>query len=303
MGTDVYEVICDAHDSDWLARRLSGIGASEIAAVLGVSSFKSRYALYQEKIGAIEPPDLSDVERIDWGKRLEPLIIDAYQDRTGRPVRHSGKLLRSKRYPWALCTLDGETTEQPRPWWWPLEIKTTGAFMASDWVDGAPEIYDLQVHQQMLVTGAEVATVACLVGGQKLVWCDVERNEETIRRIVYHGERFWADVQERQEPPPDASASTREAMRRLYPEDNGETVVLDDEIETLVRELAELKDEKKLVEADIEEREARIKAALGEAQRGVFPASDWAVSWKAFQRKGYTVQPSVSRRFLIHAPK
>ena len=64
----------------------------------------------------------------------------------------------------------------------------------------------------MLVTGAPKATIACLLGGQRLVWCDVERDEETIRRIIYHGERFWRAVQERTPPAPDGTESAKRAL-------------------------------------------------------------------------------------------
>ena len=47
--------------------------------------------------------DLRDIEAVQWGHKLEPVIIEAYQERTDRPVRRDGRLLRSRQYPWALA--------------------------------------------------------------------------------------------------------------------------------------------------------------------------------------------------------
>ncbi len=79
-----YDVVCDVSDRDaWLESRTDGIGASEIAAVLGESPWMSPLALYASKIGAYER-DLSDSEPVYWGTKLEGAIVEAYSERTGR---------------------------------------------------------------------------------------------------------------------------------------------------------------------------------------------------------------------------
>ena len=299
-----FEVLCASSDDEWLQMRRQGIGASEIAAVLGENPWQSPYSLYAEKVGDVEPTDLSDVERVDWGKRLEPVIIDAYKDRTGRPVRHHGKLLRSLEYPWMLCTLDGETgypsaTDAE----WPFEVKTTSAFNLSDWVDGAPEHYRAQAHQQMIVTGAKRCTIAALVGGQRLIWQDIDRDERLVRKIVHHGERFWRHVVERNPPPIDGSERTAAAIRAKYARDDGTTTVLDGELIDVVERLQQLKDSRRGIDDDIRACKNLITAALGDAERGVFQQSDLSVSWRTSERRGHTVAPSVSRRLLVHTPK
>jgi putative phage-type endonuclease len=118
-----YEVVCDTSDRDeWLRPRDSGIGASEIASVLGESPFASAIELYATKTGRYSR-DLSEVEAVYWGNKLESAIIEAYSDRTGRQTRKAGHLLRSTEHPWALCTLDGETWQTAANDAWPLEIK------------------------------------------------------------------------------------------------------------------------------------------------------------------------------------
>ena len=51
-----------ADREQWLDIRSHGIGSSDAAAVLRLSPWKSPLALYAEKVGLIEPDDLSDLE-------------------------------------------------------------------------------------------------------------------------------------------------------------------------------------------------------------------------------------------------
>ena len=297
-----YRVIGKAAEREhWLDARSLGIGASEIAGVLGISAWVSPFSLYLQKTRQVEPPNLDDVERVQWGNILEEPIAREYGRRSGRVYEMHGKLLQSTEHPWALCTLDALTTDGAAASW-PLEIKTASEFKASDWTDGAPEVYYAQIQQQMLVTGAKKATIACLLGGQQLVWCDVERDEMMIRRIVHHGERFWQRVLDRDMPEPDGSDASASALAKLYPADDGGTVVLDAGLMDLAGELDTLKAESKRIASEIKERENRIKQAIGEATRGVLPDGS-AYSWKTQSRKETVVKASTFRVLRRHAAK
>src|ERR1041384_4455539 len=105
-----FTVVCDTDSQEeWLSHRHSGLGASEIGGVLGLPGVAHRSSplkVFLQKSGAIEPDDLSDVEAVDWGHAMEPVIGAQYAKRTGRPVVTGRKgrfqVLRSKLYPWAL---------------------------------------------------------------------------------------------------------------------------------------------------------------------------------------------------------
>jgi putative phage-type endonuclease len=182
--------------SEWLAARRTGIGGSEIAAVLGESRWGDAGTVYASKVAP--SPDESH-EWLEWGLRQEPVILEAYASSryAHRPrTDRDGRLLRSKEHPWALCTLDGWTHRDGVRI--PLELKCDR--WGQDWDDGVPAHYVLQLHHQMLVTGTQCASIACLIGGSKLVWADVERDERLIRKIIHAGEAFWARVEARDMP-------------------------------------------------------------------------------------------------------
>jgi len=281
--------------------RLQGIGASEAAVLLGCSPWGSELGLYTEKVTG-EGRDLSEVEAVQWGIKLEPVVLQAYAERTERGARSDGRLLRSLRYPWAQCTLDGWTWGDDPNDTWPLEIKTTSAFMADDWAEGPPEYYNAQLHHQMLVTGAKRATIACLIGGQQMVWCDVERDDVLIRKLIKRGSEFWSRVERREPPEPDETKDAARALGKLYKEDSGETVALSSSLQDIVEKRAELKQEIKSAESELTLIENQLKAALGPAKKGEL-ASGWSVSWSTQTRKGYTVEPGKYRVLRVAKPR
>lgn len=296
-----YEIVCDVSTrSRWLDERDGGIGASEIAAVLGESPFCSAIELYANKTGRYRR-DLSDVEAVYWGNKLEAPILEAYWERTGRKTRKAGLLLRSTEHPWALCTLDGETWQANESDAWPLEIKNVSGFKAEEWVDGPPPHYFLQVQQQMLVTGAQKATIAALIGGQRMVWADVPRDETTIRRIVYHGKHFWERIQARDMPAPDGSEGAKRALAALFPQGSGVVILPGTALDAADR-LEALKADRKRANDEIELIENTVRAALGDAETGAL-TDGRSFSWKLQSRKESVIPASSFRVLRLHQPK
>lgn len=302
-----YEILCDTDEEPaWLSARFAGIGASEIGSVVGMDQRSSPFKLYQEKTGAVAPDDLSDVEAVRWGHRLEPVIAEDFRERTGRIVARGRArkycVLRSKEHPWALASLDFWTGPSNHDLW-PLEVKNANAYRAEDWLNGTPEYYVAQLHQQMLVTGSRRATSAVLIGGSQLAWCDVERDENLIRKIIFNGSRFWDLVQRREPPPIDGSVATKNTLSRLYPQSNAQAVVLPATMEDEVYEWRRLKETEKVAAARITELENSIKNALGEAERGIIISTGDAVSWKTQHVREHVVKAGTKRPLLFHQSK
>lgn len=298
------QIVCSSTTdrAAWLEARKTGIGASEAAAVQGVDPWRTPFDVWSVKVGLKEERDLADEERVQWGNRLEPVILDAFAERTGRAVMRGGELLRHDDEQWALCTLDGRCSENgAEPW--PLEVKTTSAYRVDDWEEGPPEPYLVQLHQQMLVTGAPKATIACLLGGQRLVWCDVERDEQRIRKIIHHGREMWRRVLEKDPPPVDGSGSTARTLASLYPQHEENLIVtLPPELRETVEELAELREQKNEIESRLRHRENIIKATLGAAEVGIFPGG-LSVTWRTRERAAHTVAASKYRTLRVHRPR
>lgn len=301
-----YEVLGSSHDeARWKQLRRSGVGASEVAAILGESPWLSATELYALKVvpGYEGDPALDEAEHVYWGRKLESSIVSGYQDRTGRPVEHAGLLLRSRLHPWALCTLDGNTTDGRPGEPWPLEIKNIGVQKSTEWEEGPPRHYVLQLQQQMLVTGAPRATAAALIGGQRLVWCDVERDEIAIRRIVHAGRIFWNEcVEAGVLPKPDGSDSAKRGLAALYRDrpDPESLVQLPGSMLEEDVELVELKASVSAMQKRIATIENGIKAHIGKAEMGVLPDGT-VYSWREQTRAEHVVRESTFRVLRRHA--
>jgi putative phage-type endonuclease len=301
-----FEVVCRSADRPaWLAARMTGIGASEMSSILGLNKYTSELELFLIKTGQIAAED-EDSEAARWGLELEGKILEAFGKRTGRQVQHTGALLRSKRYPWALCTLDGWQRVPGRARSVPLECKLTGAF-GRDWDHGVPEYFMPQVQQQMLVTDSDMASFAVLINGTRLVHADVPRDENMIARIVEAGARFWAAVQGVAGAPlPDGSESAGWALSKLYGDSDPdevalldwETVNLSERHDEIVREMKRLKKEDDKIKQTVQQR-------MGTAEVAILPGERGGWTWKRQKRAAYTVhvEESEFRVMLRKQPK
>ena len=284
------EVITQDDREAWLNARQSGIGASEIAAVLGESPYSSRLRIWGQKVGRILPQDLSDVEAVQMGIELEPLVANLYSKKTSRPVEPAGILLRSDEYPWALATPDYWLMDGDGNWRIPLQIKTTSAWRVNDWAEGPPVHIWWQVQHEMFVTGAPWASVGVLVGGQRFMWVDVERDEDAIQRIIYEGGIFWNQVQSQEYPDPDMLEDTTHSIQSLFPSSaEGEVLGLPADAVEWDRELTQYKAQRSELEDHIRHLENNLKLSIGPAEKGVLHDGSGAYTYKSQDRWSYTL--------------
>lgn len=181
----------------WLEERRRGIGGSDIAAIMGLSPYKTAYRVYQEKRKEVE--DWEGNEATDWGKRLEPALRQWYSDFTGRSVRLPEKIMQHSIYPFMLASLDGFTDDGRI-----VEIKT--ARSNKGWgepgTDQIPDMYALQVQHYMIVTGFEVADVPVSIGGGIPELYEVPADKELWEMIIGAAAEFWQRVIDGNPPEP-----------------------------------------------------------------------------------------------------
>ncbi len=255
----------------WLQQRTLGIGASEASTILRLNPYKSAYTLWAEKTGLIEAADLSDNEAVEWGIELEPLIAKKYAKATGRELIDPGRftIQRHSEIDWMIASLDRVIQPIDNRGPGALEIKTTDARHAAEWDEDAPVGYQVQLMHQLAVTGFQWGSLAVLIGGQQFRYIDYPRNNEFIDHLVRAEADFWKRVTE-QEPPPavDGSDSTREALAKLYPKDKGTTCLLPPETSGWIERRATAKAAIRAAEAEVQECENFIRAAIGEHSYG-----------------------------------
>lgn len=274
----------------WLEARKTGIGSSDAAAVLGESPWKSPFALWAEKRGELN--DVEQSERMFWGQVLEAPVREEYQKRTGRSVEHFGSyaICRNNAYPFLCSSLDGLILGDREGVY---EGKTTDAAMGKAWQDEPPLHYQIQAQHAMLTTGKQWASLACLIGGNRLVWFDIEANERFQAALLDRLIEFWDRVRTNNPPPVDASASTSKALKLLHPCDNGQTVVLPDEALELWAARERITDAIKSLEKEKELIDNRFRQMIGDNTYGVCQGTEWSL--KTTTRKEFVAKETTFR--------
>ena len=269
----------------WLEYRDKGIGASDAPAILGISPWKSALQLYTEKIG-LAAHDKAETDYLLWGLRLEPVMRKAYEEETGRVTVGNGGyvIYRHPLHPWMFCTPDAFVVDREKGKG-VLELKNAAWFKRSDWQDGAPLMYQVQVQHQLAVTGLPWGAIAVLIGGNAFFQYDIQRDDQFIESLIEYEAEFWHRTCRGEAPDPDASKSAADALGIIFKDARAERIALPSSV---LDWDAQLERGKKISEqGETLEREAEnfIKLALGNAVEGVLP-NGVVYSWKTQTRAG-----------------
>lgn len=272
----VARTIDDGNREAWLAERQTGIGASEAAAALGLDPYTTPLALWAIKRGIVPPFEGNEATR--WGHRLQPLVLDAYAEQTGRTIEGVEQFARSADRPHLFATIDALDSDGDV-----VEVKTTSRRLG----DGLPDGWLVQVQQQMYVHGRDRAVLAVLQGGNRLTTHVAERDAQVLDAILPRLDAFWASVADEDAEPPEPFAEDAALVGRLYGCDAG-AFDADTDLALSVREYEILGHQI----AELQARRDLLKAGIGLDLRGrvaVLPDGG-RVTYKQVHRKEYTVK-------------
>ncbi len=227
----------------WLEERRKGIGASDVAAILGLSPWNTPYALYAEKVGLV-PLDAPGTEAMEFGLRAEPMLRAYFEDRTGLRVIGEQTNVVHPDHAWAKATLDGYAvehgTDDPELAVAVVEFKSTAD---AEWTE-VPAHYACQATWQMFVTGAEAVMFGVLhlaFGRPTFRIYEFKRDESDIAYVADRCRRFWYDHISMGIPPEvDGSDVTTTAIVQAYPEPIGDVLEADAAARVLVERVRNL---------------------------------------------------------------
>lgn len=213
---------------EWDELRTRGIGGSEIAAVVGLSPWQSRFSLWHLKRGTIGKQQVNAGMR--WGTLLEPVICDYFaSQRDMLDVLPAGTYRHHERR-WQLANPDRLLWDDEFGHVGILEVKTASAFDSHEWGHGPEDIppyYRCQVLWYLDALELPVAHMAVLIGGSDYREYEIPYSADEAKWLRDQGEAFWQSVIDGQVPDIDGSDATYEAVRQLHPEIDGETVEID----------------------------------------------------------------------------
>lgn len=262
----------DVDRAAWLAERRTGIGGSDAGAIAGINPWKTALDVYNDKLARVD--ETPDNPAMAWGRALEPVIRQAYSDRTGYSVA-TPAMLQHPDHTWMLANVDGIAADGTRV----LEIKTarTAKGWGEEGSDQVPLPYLFQVQHYMAVTGLAVADVAVLIGGSDFRLYEVPADADLQAGLIAEEAKFWQRVMDRTPPDPvtfaevrqrferSAAAGAVEADRRVF----GKALAL----QQLATEIADL-------ESQADECRAAIMQALGERGDTLTHSGQVIATWK-----------------------
>lgn len=284
----------------WLERRRAGIGASDIAAICGLSKYAGPWDVWSSKVDPVDDDGGNDA--MSWGLELEESICTWWARKYGHTLAPGG-LYQHPEHEWMLATPDRFTLTSAGGLLHVVDAKNTNWRMRDEWEDedSAPAEFIVQLQWQMAVTGLGGGWLVGAVGGQPPVGRWVPRDDELIDDLIRRGAELWELVCTGTPPPVDGSDIAARWLAEAYmPSDPTKQVALDDDVTDLIAAWVHADEDEAAAKKAKQAAQNAMQELLGHAETGRLGARD-VVTWKTQERAGYTVQPTSFRRFFIPA--
>lgn len=276
----------------WHAARANGIGGSEIAAVLGLSPYESRFSLWHRKKGMIAPVEETDV--MYWGKLHEPTICAEFAK------RHPGLELRpsptyaSAGHPAEIANPDRLVLDSEWRTVAIVEAKTSreDEGWGEEGTDQIPVHYRAQCLWYLMVLGVQVCHVAVLIAGADYREYVVEYDPVDALRMRQAAAEFQRSLAANERPDIDGHSATYQAIREI-PEGLDP---VDVEIPTLLRDrFYAAQDAAWAAEDELTACKGELLDAIGTGQRAVCERVRIATR-QVRNGRTYSLMPARTRR-------
>ena len=295
---------------EWLAARAPNVNSTELAAMFGLSQYKSRFTLWCEKAG-LNAPDFEDTPFTEWGKVLQvPVGMKLCKDRGWQGFDLTGYYLSCT----ALrlgASMDLRAVSDEGDGL--LEIKVAERLSEeAGWTAAqAPVEYEFQIQGQMH---------SAIKDGQDIRWGGIgylaQRQKSGVMHRLYDADlgkmidievaEFWRSIVANEPPPPDylADAALLEKLRgplrdgdRIILTGNERAAQLLDSIRTLKELKKPLKSELKRIETEQKKAENEFLQLMGRNE--IAYIGDYRVKAKIQKREDTVTYGSSFRRFDI----
>lgn len=299
-----------ADEAHWHAMRAQDLTSTDVAALFGLSPYKTAFELWHEKKSG-EVAQVKDNDRMRWGRRLEAVVAEGIAEERGwvvRPFKEYGRLADARlgsSFDFRIIGTGGffdppddAIIDQGDSI---LEIKTVdflafknGWTIEDDYVE-APAHIELQVQHQMLVSGLRRAYIGVLIGGNRIEILEREADDQVHAGIIAAARKFWDSIEAGTPPAPvmpdDAQAVIRlnqhaEPGKLIDARDNAYIAELVNQYDHLGRQAKSISDERDVVKAE-------LLKAIGDAEKVLLDGFSVSAGFvgpaeiPAFTRQGY----------------
>ena len=276
-----------------IERRKRYIGASEVAAILGLDPYRTKWDIWADKTGRLEESKTSEAATI--GSVFEVGILRLAEQQLGKLTLNQWRVLQGTHL---SATDDAIVRETGRP----VEAKFRGIykFPGGEWgeasTDQVPDDVIAQGQTQLLCTDSDLCHVAAFLTGRGFEMFVVPLDKELGETIIEAVERFWNDHIVK-DIPPEESQPSASVIKRIRREPKS---VID--ISAEIVEIRQARNEElKTATAAFDLANNTLKASLGTAEAGKFDGG--MVTFLEQARKGYVVKEGKFRVLRIKRDK
>ena len=179
-------IIKPKNHEEWLKAREGGIGASEVAAIVGLSPWETPFSLWLKKTHQVPPTEENEAMR--RGHYLEDAVVQWWMHETGEQVIKASAadiIYVHPEYDYMRVTPDRIVKGRKKL----LEVKSTAIQMG----ETIPDHYLAQVMYQMYVTGIHDAELIYIQGGLTFGRFVVEYDKEFAEFLASKVTEFWTE--------------------------------------------------------------------------------------------------------------
>lgn len=289
---------------DWLViRQMLGLGGSEVPTVLGLNEYMSPFQLWKGKVG-------DEIEVIEnkftwWGIELEAPISRSYEKLSGRTLIEDPYIRIHPKYNNLFVNIDRIIADNS-------DSKGAGVFEAKSTVgsvyrswstkyadfQGIPPNYFAQVQHELSVSGLKWAVLCVLILDQREIKnIPIERDDAYIEKQNFALNAWWNAYVVNVVPPP------MDAADYSFIEPIPETSVeIDEEIEKILPELIDKKDQYKNLKVQIDELSDKVKTFIGDNE-GLTQNGKIIATYKMIKKKEYLVKAHTERQLRFKKEK
>lgn len=308
-----------------LNMRVKGIGGSDVAAMLGLSPYKSPLQLWAEKVGRLAV-DANPSIHLRFGQFVEPFVAQEYERQSGCfTVSHPEAIHHPKHdfmfghidrfvvdFEDSPAVVNGEVLANTI-----LECKTANAFNKSEWgepwSDEVPYPYLLQCIWYMAVSGCATTHLAVMLGNHDFRIYRIKRDLNIEAHVIERALRFWNEHVLTGIPPQPTNPSD---VRILFPRERvGRRIEASTQVLADIEKLKALQVAEKQTANEIDQLKSRIQFAMADSEAlcaggqviATFksPKPTERIDTLAFKKampdiaKQFLVTSESSRRFLL----
>ncbi len=276
--------------------RTTYLGGSDVAAILGLSKYKSALDVYNAKVNGItQAVNLA----MKVGLHCEEIIVDSYKEGLDNIKfafhnvnAYSGQYsFIGAQLDLLIVTMTDSITL--------ADIKVKGQMMQSqfgeEYTSDIPEDIYCQVALQRYLTGAEYVDIPVLFFPTTYKVYRYTKNERFEEHIIEMLNRFWHDCILAKNPPKPMS---KEDLDFLYPTSNGLAIEVNYEFVEQAERLKGLKGKMGALKKQSDALELELKKTIGANEIAIY-GGEKVASCATVNRKAYTVSETTYRTLRL----